>query len=366
MRILHISSARTYGGGERHLVDLCRGLHEAGHEVFLALRPTNEWQHRLSFLPPGRILHVTLRNSFGMFSAKRIARFMKRNEIGIIHAHLARDYIPASLAARLAGNASFVLTRHVMFGIKPYYRFALGNLSMAIGVSEPAGAALREVFSDEKVTVIRNGIDPSGLESSNRTARRDAFRTEQGIPQGVGLIGVVGELTENKGQKDFLLAAGTISAAHPSSRFILVGRDNTAGGAQRRELRRLAEVLGLTDRVLFLDWVEDTETLFSAIDVLVSSSYSESFGMAILEAMAYATPIVGTRTDGTLELIEDGVTGLLVPIGDPAGLARSVSELLENPERASQIGQAARAAAVSGFPLSRMIEKTLEVYRGLK
>ena len=74
VRVLHISSAKTFGGGERHLVDLCRELTTRGHEVFVALRPTNEWQDRLDFLPPERFLHVSIRNSFGMFSARRIGR----------------------------------------------------------------------------------------------------------------------------------------------------------------------------------------------------------------------------------------------------------------------------------------------------
>ncbi|MCA1589135.1 MAG: glycosyltransferase, partial [Acidobacteria bacterium] len=95
MRILHVSSARYFGGGERHLVDLTRGLHRRGHEVFVALRPTNEWQTRLSFLPPENIFHVSIRNSFGVLSAMRIAEFVRDNRIDIIHAHVARDYIPA-------------------------------------------------------------------------------------------------------------------------------------------------------------------------------------------------------------------------------------------------------------------------------
>ncbi|HMJ09518.1 MAG TPA: hypothetical protein VK468_10960, partial [Pyrinomonadaceae bacterium] len=61
MRVLHISSAKTYGGGERHFVDLCRGLQSRGHEVFAALRPTNEWQGRLDFIPPENVLHVSIR-----------------------------------------------------------------------------------------------------------------------------------------------------------------------------------------------------------------------------------------------------------------------------------------------------------------
>lgn len=93
MRILQLSSAKTYGGGERHLVDLCRELKERGHEIFVALRPTNEWQSRLDFVLLRTFFMFSIRNSFGMFSAKRIGRFLTKNKIDIIHAHVARDYI---------------------------------------------------------------------------------------------------------------------------------------------------------------------------------------------------------------------------------------------------------------------------------
>ena len=105
MRILHISSSRTFGGGERHVADLTRGLADRGHEVFVALRPTNEWQHRLNFLSPENIMHVSIRNSFGVLSSMRIADFVRQNKIDIVHAHVARDYIPASIAASMH-NAS--------------------------------------------------------------------------------------------------------------------------------------------------------------------------------------------------------------------------------------------------------------------
>src|SRR3954468_2229915 len=128
MRILYISSATRFGGGERHLVDLSRAMIARGHEVFFALRPTNNWQHHLDFVPPENFLHVSIRNSFGMFSAKRIARFIESKEIDVLHAHVARDYVAASVACRIAGGrAKLVLTRHVVFPMKPFHKFAPRN-----------------------------------------------------------------------------------------------------------------------------------------------------------------------------------------------------------------------------------------------
>ena len=98
MRVLQISSAKTYGGGERHVIDLSRGLLERGHEVFAAVRPTCTWRKRLDFLPEEHVFEVSIRNSFGVLSAMRIAEFVRDNDIELIHAHVARDYVPASIA----------------------------------------------------------------------------------------------------------------------------------------------------------------------------------------------------------------------------------------------------------------------------
>ena len=159
MKILHISSAKTFGGGERHLVDLCRELDRRGHEVYVAIRPSNEWRERLSFLPAERFLLVSIRNSFGMFSAKKIGRFIESNEIDIVHAHVARDYLAASIAVRSLKRAKLVLTRHVVFPLKPFHRFALRNVDAAIGVSPPVAEQLVRIFPPDKVHVIPNGIN---------------------------------------------------------------------------------------------------------------------------------------------------------------------------------------------------------------
>src|SRR4051794_11392306 len=99
---MYISSALTYGRGERHVVDLAREMMGRGHDIFIGLRPTNQWQERFCFVPPERFLHVSVRNSFGMLSANRIASFLVKNNIDVIHAHVARDYLAAAVAARSA------------------------------------------------------------------------------------------------------------------------------------------------------------------------------------------------------------------------------------------------------------------------
>jgi len=363
MRILHISSARTFGGGERHLIDLLRGLQLRGHEVFAALRPSNEWQERLDFLPPENIFHASIRNSFGIFSAKRIAKFASENNIGIIHAHVARDYIPASLVCRLARNSKFVLTRHVLFPMKPFHRLTLTNLTRAIAVSPSVENVLRDVVPPRKIEVIPNGISAKVLTAEERRTLREEFRFLHNIPFDAPVVGTIGEIKELKGQRDFVLAANEIAKRDASAFFVIVGKDNSAGQQFRRELKRLVKIFGLEERFLFLDWVEDMQGLLAAFDIFVSASHTESFGLAILEAMAHQTSIVATQTEGAKELLSNGETALLVPVKEPLRLAEAIEILLKDKAKREKFAAAAQACAVQKFSLEMMIERTESLYR---
>lgn len=365
MRILQVSSVSNYGGGERHVVDLARGLNERGHDVFLALRPSNKWEDKLDFIPRERILHASIRNSFGVFSAKRIASFIKKNEIDIIHAHAARDYIPASLAARLAKGAQFVLTRHVLFPMKPFHRLLLKNLGRAIAVSPPVKENLSKVVASDKIVVIPNGIDVDEVTEVQRSAQRREFREFHGIQESARVVGTVGELKELKGQRDFVLAANHAATINPDLFFVVVGKDNQTGQPFRRELKRLVKVFGLSERFLWLDWTDDMPMLLSALDIFVSASHSESFGLAILEAMANRTPIVTTATEGAKQLLKHEESAVIVPIQDPVRLGEAIISLDSQKDIARQYSMRALDIANDEFSLSEMIDRTEALYRSL-
>src|SRR5262245_13532801 len=114
MRILQICSAREIGGGEKHLVDLANALAARGHEVFAALAPSSPVRAGLTALPSENVIEVPMRNSLSLGSALQLSGFARAKQIEIVHAHLARDYPLAAIAAGRAG-AQLVLTRHVLF-----------------------------------------------------------------------------------------------------------------------------------------------------------------------------------------------------------------------------------------------------------
>ena len=287
----------------------------------------------------------------------RIADFVRENEIDIVHAHAARDYVPASVACLAAKPARFVLTRHMLSPLKPFNRFALKNLSKAIGVSEFVGHELRTVFPPSKVVVIQNGLDLAALRE--RSMLREEFRKTHDIGAEVPIIGTLGELREAKGQQDFVIAAAEVVKKIPDVQFVVAGLDYSVNKSFRRGLRRLAGALGISDRILWLDWLDDTAPFYAAIDVFVSPSHSESFGLAILEAMIRGTPVVATATEGARELLGDDAD--LVPIRDPAALTAAICNALNDNDRERR-GELLQSRAAEKFSLERMLNETENVY----
>lgn len=364
VRILQISSAKIFGGGERHFVDLCRELTRRGHDVFVALRPTNEWQERLDFLPPERFLHVSIRNAFGMFSAKKITGFIEKERIDVVHAHEARDYLAASIASRIAGPVDLVVTRHLLSPLKPFHRFALRNVGAAIAVSHGVNVQLKKIFPEEKIFVIPNGIDTTRGTAAGREKQGREFRSFHGIPFDVPVVATIGELKVLKGQRDFVLAAHEIAKRFPNCRFVVAGKDNSIDKKFRRELKRLVKVFGMEERFLWLDWLDDIAPLLDAADIFVSPAHTESFGLAILDAMAAGRAVVATETDGAKELLQD--PEVLAPVKDPLKLAGRIMALLEDDRRRIALGEKLRNIAGKSFGLDRMVDATEKLYQGLR
>lgn len=364
MRILHINSARTFGGGERHTADLANALHRRGHEVFAAASPHSPLVAELKRLPSENIFELPLRNALDVQSAIELARRVREKEIEIIHAHVARDYLLAVLASKRS-NAALVLTRHLERPLKSVHRWTLSRVARVIAVSKAVEHALIEqrIFPSEKIRHIPNGIDVGRFERGAQSFDVESLRRELGI-KGRLLVGIAGELREHKGQVDFIRAAHNIIARESSDvEFVIAGEDASPRKEYRAHLEKLAAELGIQSRLHFTGWLSDVATLLPALDVFVSSSHVEPFGLVMVEAMAAGVPVVATATGGAREIVEDGVTGKLVAVGDVESLAEAVSALLANESERRRMGERARARARASFSLERMVAETEALYR---
>jgi glycosyltransferase involved in cell wall biosynthesis len=191
---------------------------------------------------------------------------------------------------------------------------------------------------------------------------RSRFCREWGIPEGSVLVGSVGAITPLKGHEDFLRAAVQVAKQVPAAHFIIAGVDASEGQKTRSELKQLIQKLGLESRVTFIGKLDDIADLYNVLTVFVSASHTESFGLAIVEAMAAGVAVVATRTEGALEIIENGQTGLLVPLADANAMAGSVVGLLSDKELREKLVKFAQASVNSRFGLQRMVDETEKIY----
>ncbi len=361
VNILQISSASSFGGGERYVADLTNSLTDHGHTVYAALRPRSPLIRHLR-LPPERVLILPLRNALDVLSAHALDRFVRRQQIQVVHAHMARDYSLASYAARRNRQTKFVATRHVLFELSRAHRHTLSRAARVIAVSQAVAKELRSqgIIEDSKIATVPNGIDVERFARACAGFDRAQFLRSMGLPVDCLLVGSVGELRTLKRHDDFIRAAARVAEKFPEAHFVLAGVDAT--GEVRQQLERLVGELGLRERFHFLGWVDEAEELLCAMDVFVSASETESFGLAIVEAMAAGTAVVATRTEGAQEVIDDQETGLLVPVGDVEAIAENVTELLTDSTKRSEIAARAQAAASSRFGLKRMIDEIERIY----
>lgn len=363
MRILQVSSARAFGGGERHLADLSRSLAERGHEVYAALAADSPLREPLlKILPPSNLFEVPLRNALDLRSARSLARLAHEKQVDIVHAHVARDYTLASFADRRSPRARLVITRHVLFPMSRVHRRALSNVSRVIAVSGAVARSLREqkIFDPDKIRVVTNGVDYSRFVRARRDFELKAF--SRGDARAPLRVGIVGELSEVKNQEDFVRAAALLAEEFGDSvEFLVVGESARSDGYRGR-LESLIAELRLADSVRLLGRSEDVAPLIASLDVLVSASRTEAFGIVLAEAAACGVPVVATATEGAREIVEDGVTGSLVPIGDVRALASAVAALLKDGHLRLDFGMHARGRAHTRFSLHRMAVETERVY----
>jgi glycosyltransferase involved in cell wall biosynthesis len=166
-----------------------------------------------------------------------------------------------------------------------------------------------------------------------------------------------------KGHQDFLRAAAQISKQIAGCNFIIAGIDHSPDGKNEAQIGKQIDELDLRKQVRRVEWLDDLAQLYCALDVFVSASRTESFGLAIVEAMASRTAVVATETEGAREIVRDGETGLLTQINNPNELAAAIQSLLTDEATRLRIAAAAQNDVAERFSLERMVDETEKIYQ---
>jgi glycosyltransferase involved in cell wall biosynthesis len=247
---------------------------------------------------------------------------------------------------------------HSPYPLRSRCTLGLHQVSLAVGVSQACiDGLLEDGVSPERVRVIPNGVDAARLEAQVEAG----FRTRLGYGPEHFVIAQIGSLIRRKGVDVLLGAFRQLYQSHPGARLILAG-----DGPDRAQLEALRDQLGLGDEVRFLgDFPQPGKLLHDVADVVVSASRHEPFGLTLIEAGAFARPVVATDTAGARDILRDGANGLVVPPEDTGALAAALARLLDDPALRTRLGAALRATVQERFTVERYTDAFAEAYSGL-
>ena len=208
-------------------------------------------------------------------------------------------------------------------------------------------------IAPEKITVVQNGVDADAFSAGDRARARLAI----GIPEGAQVIGTMGRLSKQKGQRHLIEALALIKDTHPKAMVLIIGE-----GSHQAALERLAADTGVAERVRFLAVRRDIPDMLAAMDIFAMPSLWEGMSNALIEAMAAAKPIVASAIPPFVEVLTDGTDALLVPPEDSVALGSAMARLLDEPVLARSISMAARAKAVARFGIDATTARWQSLY----
>ncbi len=288
-------------------------------------------------------------------TARRIAEYCQEAQVAVLHANTVRAALYGAGAASQSGipfiwhMRDFWLTekRPNILLLDRLAKRWIGRFAARI-IANSKAVAYKMPFP-KKTTVVYNGID---LQAFSPELNIRPFAVNSILPGHFPVIGMVGRLRPWKGHHSFLSAAARISSGNPEARFIIVGGsplEEATGYAQ--DLRQYADEIGLAGRVSFTGHLEDVRPALAAMDIFVHAGDPEPFGLVNIEAMAMAKPVVAFAHGALPEIVVDSRTGCLVRPYDISGLADTIDQLLQDPERMRILGRAARKRVEDVFDI---------------
>lgn len=362
-RPYHIARIITWlprGGIERRLVALLPRLNTLPFRVSLVcIRERGPLSDELeqAGVP---VLVVPFRSRLELRGLWALAHWMREQGVDLVHSHMYRSNVPATIAARLAGvrhvlcqvhNIDTWETRRQQMMDHWLLRWRTAMLAVSNEVKRDIVARLH--CPPEQVRVLYNGIDIDEYGSVQPDAQ---LRHELGVPQGHRLVVMLARLVAQKKHTRFLQALETIRNELPPASVLLVG-----DGKLRGELEREVETRHLGDMVSFTGHRSDIPQILALSDLSVLTSDREGFSNTVIESLAAGVPVVATDVGGNSEAIVDGECGLIVQPDDLTGLAGALKKILTDDTLRHQMSQAARVRA-QRFSLENMLDETRRLY----
>jgi len=366
IKLLQMLTNFHIGGTERQVANLALGIDSSHFDLHLGcLRHSGELLAELETLrvPRSEFRIGSLYSPKTFWQGIRLAHYVRRNLIQIVHSYGFYPNVFTIPVARLAGASIVVASiRNTCDLLTPLQRFLqklVCRLADCVLVNAEAirDNLVEQGYDRSRIVVIRNGITQSAFVGKTRG---DALRRDLGVPHSARLVAVFSRLNRLKGVRYFLDAAIVVAERFPDAYFLVVG-----DGGSKQELEEQAHRLGLGQRIVFTGFRGDVPDLLAESAISVLPTLSEGTSNTLLESMAAGVPVIATRVGGNPEVIEEGVSGLLVPPRDSAALAAAIERLLVDEDLAKRLGQAGMRRVSELFSIEGSVHETEHLYQRL-
>jgi glycosyltransferase involved in cell wall biosynthesis len=382
IRVLFLDHTAKLGGGEIALLNLVRNLDRNFIHPIVLLCEEGPLIDRIR--PHAEIYVLQLSEAVGGAAKDRlgwrsllkckaavlacahilkVARLAKRMRADLIHTNSLKADIIGGLAGRLA---QIPVIWHVRDRIEAdYLPASVMRIFRCLSRTIP-----NYLIANSEATLASLHLDDRPVVAHKRRARVVHDGCDIGPEKRAGLqanrgmrIGLVGRISPWKGQHIFLETAALLHPRYPTARFEIIGAPLFSEREYEAHLHELCRTLHLTDTVTFAGFVEDAPARIAQLDIVVhASTIGEPFGQVIIEAMAEQKPVVATNGGGVPEIVKDGITGLLVPMGDAYSLAQALTYLIDHPEVAARMGYQGRERVLAQFTIQRTARMVESVY----
>lgn len=361
--VLHTIETSGAGGAESVLHAIATGVDRTRFRSIALLLYDNDLKRQLE-AQGVRVYVVSWKGWYDPSLVLGMLRIVREEGVDIIHAHLPYMNFYAALIGALTRTATVVCYHGP---IEFSHAATIGNRIKNAFVRRARGPVV--VVSDrmkeflvgrgiprDRIVRIFNGVSPARY----RGTARGAIRASEGLSPDAQIVGMVANVRRSKGYEYFVRAARIVLERYPDTVFVAAGDIDPGLGAPILDLVR---ELRLEDRVRFIGFRSDVPAVLADLDVFVLASTSEGFPVVVLEAMASRRAIVGTICGGVEEMLEDGESGILVPVGDAERLADGIMRLLGDPGLAARLGERAEADVERRFSLAGMLAQYEALYQ---
>lgn len=367
--VLQITGSFHQGGSERQALQLAKLLREDdSFNVYLAALTSEgvlkSEAERAGFtnIPEFRLSSFYDLNFLKQL--KRCARFIKENQIAIVHTHDFYTNIFGILAARYASVPLKIASKRETSGMKSRTQERIERNIFKIADAIVVNSKAVETYltnagvTAKKIKVVYNGLDLERLEPKETNRRRICEELNLPTDENLKFITLVANLRHSiKNQPMFLRAAKTVAGKFPEACFVLAGE-----GELKSDLETLAREMKIFDKTHFIGRCAKVPELLSISYAGALTSFAEGFSNSILEYMAARLPVVATNVGGAGEAIIENETGFIVESDDDQTMAKRFIELLESPQKAEAMGAAGRKTVEEKFSCATQLRRTLELY----